>query len=96
MEYAAIKHIHLLTVSLSISLFIYRFYGVLADIESIKNAKWTRVVPHINDTILLISAITLAIKLGVSPGENSWLLAKIIALVVYIALGTVALKRGKT
>jgi len=96
MEYMAIKHIHLTTVVLSLFLFIFRFYGVMLNVDKIIRAKWLKFTPHIVDTILLITAITLAIKLGVSPGENAWLLAKIVALVLYIVLGTFALKRGKT
>ena len=33
---------------------------------------------------------------GQYPFAQSWLTAKVIALIVYIALGTIALKRGKT
>jgi len=58
--------------------------------------KWVKVAPHIIDTLLLGSAIALAITLQISPFEQTWLLAKIIGLLLYIALGTVALKRGKT
>ncbi len=58
--------------------------------------KWVKIAPHIIDTTLLASAITLAVILQISPLEQTWLLAKIIGLLVYIILGTVALKRGKT
>lgn len=96
MEYAAIKHIHLTAIVISLVLFIYRFYGAVQDVPRIRQAKWLKFTPHIVDTILLVSAIALAVKLGVSPGENSWLLAKIIALVLYIVMGSFAIKRGKT
>ena len=33
---------------------------------------------------------------GLNPLQHGWLLAKITALLAYIALGTIALKRGKT
>ena len=45
---------------------------------------------------LLASAVTLAWQLGISPLFTPWLAAKVVALLLYIALGTVALKRGKT
>lgn len=48
------------------------------------------------DAVLLISAVTLAVQLSVSPLSNPWLIAKIIALLVYITLGMIAIKRGKT
>jgi len=51
-----------------------------------------RTLPHVNDTVLLVSAITLAWTLGVNPQAQPWLTARIIALVLYVALGTIALK----
>ena len=57
---------------------------------------WVKIVPHIVDTALLLSAITLAIQLSISPLTAPWLMAKIIALLVYILVGTLAIKRGKT
>lgn len=58
--------------------------------------RWVRIAPHIIDTALLGSAITLAMMLNISPLETPWLLAKIIALLLYITLGTIAIKRGKS
>jgi uncharacterized membrane protein SirB2 len=52
-----------------------------------------RIVPHVVDTLLLASALWLAVQLG---SLESWLLAKIAALLVYIGLGTLALKRSRT
>ena len=96
MDYSLIKFIHVLTVLLSGAMFLLRFAGNMFDIEKIKSARVLKFLPHINDTVLLISAIVLAVKLGVSPGGTPWLLAKIIALLLYIVLGSIALKRGKT
>lgn len=56
----------------------------------------TRTLPHVNDTLLLCAGIWLAYSLRLYPGESAWLTAKLIALLVYILLGSVALKRGKT
>jgi uncharacterized membrane protein SirB2 len=58
-------------------------------------ARWVKISPHIIDTVLLASAITLAINLKISPLEHSWLMAKIIALLVYIGLGMIALHHGR-
>ena len=57
--------------------------------------RWVKVVPHIVDTALLLSAVTLAIQLSISPLSTPWLMAKIVALLLYILLGTIAIKRGK-
>jgi uncharacterized membrane protein SirB2 len=58
--------------------------------------KFTKIAPHVIDTLLLGSAITLLFIIGQYPFVNHWLTAKIIALVAYILLGTIAIKRGKT
>lgn len=58
--------------------------------------RWVKVVPHIVDTLLLTSALIMVFWSGQYPFVQSWLTAKVIALIVYIALGTIALKRGKT
>ena len=58
--------------------------------------RWVRIVPHVVDTVLLVSAIALAAMIGDDPGTRGWLSAKVIGLLVYIALGSVALKYGPT
>lgn len=58
--------------------------------------RWVKYVPHSVDTLLLVSAIMLAWQLGISPLQAPWLAAKIVALLAYIVIGSVALKRGKT
>jgi uncharacterized membrane protein SirB2 len=58
--------------------------------------RWVKVLPHVIDTVLLASAITLAVVLHISPLDHPWLLSKIIVLLLYIGLGTFAIKRGKT
>ena len=58
--------------------------------------RWARIVPQLVDTVLLASAIVLAIQLHFSPLEQPWLMAKIIALFVYIGVGLVALRLGRT
>jgi uncharacterized membrane protein SirB2 len=58
--------------------------------------RWIKIVPHVVDATLLASAIVLAVQLGLSPSDNPWLLAKIVALVLYIGIGVVALRVGRT
>ena len=57
--------------------------------------KWVKIVPHVNDTILLITAIILAVNLQQYPFTHDWLTAKFIALLLYIIFGMFALKRAK-
>jgi uncharacterized membrane protein SirB2 len=60
------------------------------------NDRWVRVLPHINDTLLLTAAIAMLVVTRLNPLEQPWLMAKIIGLLAYIGVGTVALKRGRS
>ena len=80
---------------LSYSLFFLRGVWMLRDSPALQQ-RWVRIAPHTVDSVLLASAIALAWQLGYSPLTHSWLAAKIIALLLYIVIGTFALKRGKT
>lgn len=89
--YLALKHIHLTFVFLSLLAFFVRGLWLFMN-SSMLTKKWVKILPHIISTILLISGIVLAVHLGMSPGSQPWLMAKIIGLVVYIALGVAAFK----
>jgi uncharacterized membrane protein SirB2 len=95
MDYTVLKHIHVTTVGITFILFVTRGMWMLTDSPHLQ-ARWARIVPHINDTILLASGIGLAFVLHQYPFVNGWLTAKLLALLAYIVLGTLALKRGKT
>jgi uncharacterized membrane protein SirB2 len=90
-----LKTLHLVTVAITLALFLLRGAWMIAGSQQL-SARWVRIAPHLNDTVLLASGIALAWTLGLSPLEQGWLAAKIVALLIYIGLGTVALKRGKT
>ncbi len=62
----------------------------------LRNHAIVKIAPHVNDTLLLLSAVTLAYLLNISPFTHAWLAAKLIALVVYIILGMVAFRFAKT
>ena len=95
MGYSALKAVHVGAVGLSLALFVLR--GVWMTLGSpLLERRWVRVVPHVVDTVLLLSAIWLALQLRQVPLRDDWLTAKVIGLVLYIVLGSVALKRGRT
>ncbi len=94
-DYLLVKHVHVTCVVLSGAGFALRGAWMLTDSPLIRH-RLTRIVPHIVDTLLLGSAITLVVLAGWYPTTHAWVAAKIVALVVYIVLGTVALKRGRT
>ena len=91
-----IKLVHVSCVVLSYSLFFLRGIWMLRGSAALLQQRWVRIAPHVIDTLLLTSAITLAVQLGISPLAAPWLMSKIVALLLYIALGMVAIRHGKT
>jgi len=89
----SIKWLHVTCALLSGGGFFIR--GILMMRESAwLQARMVKVVPHVVDTVLLVSAIALASRWGWVALQLPWLLAKIIALLAYISLGMVALRTG--
>ncbi len=95
MEYTLLKLIHVGTVYITFGLFLVRGIWMLLDSPRLQD-RWVRIVPHLNDTLLLTAAIAMLIVGGLNPLDNPWIIAKILGLLLYIFLGTMALKRGKT
>lgn len=93
--YLALKHLHLTTVILSFALFALRGLWMLVDPPQLQRC-WVRIAPHLIDTVLLASAIGLTLSIRQYPFVNGWLTAKVLALIVYILLGGIALRRGPT
>lgn len=93
--YLWLKLVHVSCVVLSGSLFALRGWWMLQAPARLQQ-RWVRVLPHGIDTLLLASAISLAVWSGQYPLAQPWLSAKVLALLVYIVLGSVALKHGRT
>jgi uncharacterized membrane protein SirB2 len=94
MQYLALKWLHIACAILSISGFTLR--GILMLGESpLLATRFVRIAPHVVDTLLLASALWLAALIGQYPFVHGWLTAKVLGLIAYIVLGTVALKRGR-
>lgn len=90
-----LKHIHVSSVVLSFCGFFIRGLWVLSGSVQQYN-KWVKVLPHIVDSVLLASAFAMLYLHQWSVFDYRWLQIKIIALLIYIALGMVALKYGRT
>ena len=93
--YVLIKSLHLSTVFITSVLFLLRVVWMLQASPLLQH-RVIKVVPHINDSLLLISGITLAVMTRQYPFVNGWLTAKLLALLAYIVFGSLALKRGRT
>ena len=95
MDYAVLKSLHVGSAILSVAGFAAR--GVLMLRGSpLLQTRFVRVAPHVVDTVLLASAAGLAWMSAQYPFAQGWLTAKVLALVLYVVLGSIALRRGRT
>jgi uncharacterized membrane protein SirB2 len=94
-SYLALKFLHVTCVVLSGLGFCLRGWWMLND-SPLRQHRLTRIMPHIVDTVLLGSALTMAWMSGQYPFVNGWLTAKLGGLLAYILFGMMALRRGRT
>ena len=94
MDYASLKLTHQVAVALSAAGFCARGLGAFAGASWVRG-RAARVAPHVVDTVLLASALALAWALRLNPLTTPWLAAKIGGLLLYIALGMLALRPGR-
>ena len=93
--YHLTKSMHELCALASFALFFVRGVWMLRESPQLAR-RWVKILPHGIDTLLLASAIALTLMLREYPLTDAWLSAKLVALLVYIGLGLVALRYGKT
>lgn len=99
LAYRLLKAVHVSAVTASLALFALRGAWTWSSPSQLRR-RWVRIVPHVVDTALLASGIALAALLGVFSGNflgaHAWLEAKVAGLVVYVVLGSIALKYGRS
>ncbi|MCK5662288.1 MAG: SirB2 family protein, partial [Thiotrichaceae bacterium] len=93
--YEFVKYIHVSAIILSVSGFVTRVVLKLNN-SPYQTSFWFKKLPHYVDTLLLLSALTMVYSMGVNPLTTVWLAEKISGLLIYILLGMVALRWGKT
>lgn len=93
--YFTIKSVHVWAVALSIALFSLRGALMLARSRWLESPL-VRYTPHVVDTVLLASALLLTTIVRQYPFVHGWLTAKVLGLVAYVVLGSIALKRGRS
>ncbi len=93
MDYSTIKLVHQTVIGLSISGFVLRGLAVLVGAGWVRS-RAARTLPHIVDTVLLLTGLLLAWTLRLTPTAAPWLVAKLAGLLLYIAFGVVALRPG--
>ena len=89
------KFVHELCALASFTLFAVRGVWMLRDSPQLSR-RWVKILPHGIDTLLLASAVALTLMLQQYPLTDAWLSAKVVGLLVYIGLGLVALRYGRT
>lgn len=92
MTIAMLLTLHLICVALSVSLFVARYWWRYCG-HALVAARWTRIVPPVIDTLLLLSGIGLIVKTHILPFTElgSWLTEKLFGVIIYIVLGFIAL-----
>lgn len=95
MVYLTLKSLHVGCVAVSYALFLLRGIWMMRRPERLR-LRWVRTLPHVVDTVLLGSAVAMALMIRQYPFVAVWLTAKLLALLLYIVLGSIALKRGRT
>lgn len=93
--YAALKHLHVACVALSLTGFVLR-YALAARGVAAARGRFARTTPHLIDTVLLGAGIGMLAAGSLDPLDHPWLLAKFAGLGAYIAFGTFALRRART
>ena len=93
--YVALKHVHIALALASALGFVARGALMLREAPLLQ-ARWVRVAPHVLDTMLLVSAVALAVIGAFNPLRTPWLATKIGLLVAYVVAGSIALRRGRT
>jgi len=93
--YLLLRHVHIGCAILTIALFVLRGGLMLAESTWQRNVV-LRYLPHVVDTVLLTSALMLTTVIHQYPFSTGWVTMKVVLLVVYIVLGSIALKRGRT
>jgi uncharacterized membrane protein SirB2 len=93
--YLSLRALHICCVSLAGVGFLLRGIWMLRRSPLLEH-RFTRTLPHVNDTLLLGAAIGMIGLAGLNPLDHAWLMAKLTGLLVYIVLGSIALRRGRT
>lgn len=93
--YPVFKHLHMGFAMLSIVGFLFRV-GLKMRESPLLAHKACRVLPHINDSLLLLMGVLMAVIAHINPAQHLWLAGKLVLLVAYIVCGLYTLKWSRT
>lgn len=89
--YSSIKLIHLITIHLTIVLFVLKYLQNQSGSPFWRTSR-LRHLPHLNDVILLISAVGLLHVTGWKIFVHFWITWKVACVVLYIVAGVLAMR----
>jgi uncharacterized membrane protein SirB2 len=94
-HFASIRLVHIASVALSGSLFCLRGLMRIAGVRAANH--WVlRLSSQLIDSALLTAAILLTLIIHQYPLTDPWLTTKVLLLMLYVVLGTIALKGERT
>lgn len=93
--YPELKVLHVTVVLLSGALFALRGLAMLGG-QTWGMARSVRLGSYAIDTLLLAAGLALWGALGLNPARELWLGVKLLLLLLYIVLGSLALKRARS
>lgn len=91
-----VLYLHIASAIFSVSFFALRYWW-MHHRSALLEARWVRVLPHIVDSVLLLSGVALVVMTRYFPftEEGAWLTEKLFGVIIYIFLGFVALGRRR-
>ncbi len=94
-SYLILKSVHMIAAYLTVVLFALRLL-----LDAVGKPEWRKTplrwIPHANDTVLLVAAISLLFVTPWMPFVHGWLTAKIFLLIGYIVAGVFAMKETRS
>ncbi len=80
-----LKYLHIVSVAASFGLFFLRGLWVMQSYPD-SQEKWVRVLPHVVDSVLVLSALSMLVMSPVKGWPGDWLTVKLALVVVYVVL----------
>lgn len=92
MQYLIVKHSHMLFVAVTVLLFNLRFWLRAAKPQQ-PLPKILKIIPHLNDTLLLFTGLWLMKITHFTPfGNAGWLGVKLLLVLAYIGFGMITVR----
>ncbi|MCL5050420.1 SirB2 family protein [Aliidiomarina maris] len=94
--YTAFKHFHMTMAILSLVLLVIRFLLAVRRPDAL-NQKFLKIVPHVIDTLLVVSIITILMHVDISVYPSGFIGEKALFFIVYIVFSvlTILSLRGR-